>query len=487
MEQKDNMLIVKDEKILAFYKDNPNLNFVTMNHILIDILKKLSVNLTETMNNTLTTNIFDTLNHLVKDFSSFKNEYNTNATQQISIFVDKINQTKRDYLEEIKILLSNHSLTNIDKINIIIDKHNDILINKTNLMINEVIPKTQETYHTHISKNISELSNFVNEQTNKIIQTYKTKDDEYILEQFIKNIDNQFNKMILNLQQPIFTYIQSSEDRTTNTLKCINEKIQKQESTQELLNTELKGFLSRYTNNSSIKGKVSETELYSVLQNIFPSDEIINCSNNTANCDYLVNRLNINKPSILFENKDYSRSVSTEEVDKFKRDVKIQQKHGILLSQNTGITFKNNFQIEIIDDLIHVYIHNVNYSTEKIKIAVDIIDNLSPNIQLLTHEINNKNINFCIEQEEFEELYNFYIEFNEQKNSIVELVKQTNKTMIDKLESLNHNALKKILNKHTLLQDDDLKCNLCNSFTGKNKASLAQHMRKCKSNKQNNK
>lgn len=485
MEQKDNQIIITDETVLAFYRDNPNLNFLTMSHILIDILKKLSVNLTETMNNTLNTNIFDTLNNLVKDFGTFKNDYNNNATQQISIFADKLNQTKRDYIEEIKILLSNHSLTNIDKINIIIDKHNDNLINKTNLMINEVIPKTQETYHTHISKSISELSNFVNEQTNKIIQTHKNDKDDDILDQFINNIDNQFNKMILNLQQPIFTYIQSSEDRTSNTLKCINEKIQRQETTQESLNTELKGFLSRYTNNSSIKGKISETELYSVLQNIFPSDEIINCSNNTANCDYLVNRLNVNKPSILFENKDYSRSVSTEEVDKFKRDVKIQQKHGILLSQNTGITFKNNFQIEIIDDLIHVYVHNVNYSTEKIKIAVDIIDNLSPNIQILTHEINDKNVNFFIEQEEFEELYNYYIEFNEQKNNIIEHVKQTNKIMIDKLEALNHNVLKKILNKHTLLKDDDeLKCNLCNSFIGKNKASLAQHMRKCKSNKQ---
>ena len=170
-------------------------------------------------------------------------------------------------------------------------------------------------------------------------------------------------------------------------------------------------------------------------------------------------------------------------MEKFKRDVKVQQKHGILLSQNTGITFKNNFQIEIIDDLIHVYVHNVNYSTEKIKIAVDIIDNLSPNIQILTQEINDKQVNIFIDQEEFEELYNLYVDFNEQRNNMIEIVKQTNKTMIEKLELFNLNAIKKILNKHTLLQDDELKCNLCNAFTGKNKASLAQHMRKCKSNK----
>ena len=31
--------------------------------------------------------------------------------------------------------------------------------------------------------------------------------------------------------------------------------------------------------------------------------------------------------------------------------------------------------------------------------------------------------------------------------------------------------------------ETELKCNLCNVFSGKNKASLAQHIRKCKNNK----
>jgi len=43
MEFKNNSIIIKDETILAFYKENPNLNFLTMNHILIDILKKQKI------------------------------------------------------------------------------------------------------------------------------------------------------------------------------------------------------------------------------------------------------------------------------------------------------------------------------------------------------------------------------------------------------------------------------------------------------------
>lgn len=477
-------IIIKDETIISFYKENPNLNFITMNHVLIDILKKLSINISETINDTMNERIYNTLNHLVQDFTTFRNDITQNNINQFTSFIDKVNQNKRDYIEDVKILLSNHSLTNIDKINSIIDRHNDTLITKTNMMINEVIPKSNEIYYSQVSTNINDLSNFVNEQTNKIIQASKSEnkdDNKNILEEFIKNIDNQFNRMIINLQQPIFNYIQASEERTTNNIQRINDKIQKQETMQETLNIEMRGFLSRYTNNSSVKGKVSEAELYNVLQNIFPSDEIINCSNNTANCDYCVNRLNHNKPSILFENKDYSRSVSTEEVEKFQRDIKKQQIHGILLSQNTGITYKDNFQIEIINGLIHVYIHNVNYSTEKIKIAVDIIDNLSPKIYMLSEQFNETNMILTIEKEDIDELHNEYLEFNEQKNNIIENIKISNKQIIDKIDTLQLNSIKKLLNKHNLLNDNELKCNICNFFTGKNKASLAQHMRKCKS------
>lgn len=478
-------IIITDQTIITFYKENPNLNFITMNHILIDILKKLSTNISETVNNTMNERIYDKLNYLLQDFTTFKNDINQNNINQFTTFIDKVNQNKRDYIEDVKILLSNHSLTNIDKINSIIDKHNDALISKTNIMINEVIPKSNEPFYSQVSTNINDLSNFVNEQTNKIIQSSKNEniDEKHVLDEFVKNIDNQFNRMILNLQQPIFNYIQSSEERTTNNIQRINDKIQKQETMQETLTTEMRGFLSRYTNNSSVKGKVSETELYDVLQNIFPSDEIINCSNNTANCDYCVNRLNNTKPSILFENKDYSRSVSTEEVEKFQRDVKKQQTHGILLSQNTGITYKDNFQIEIINELIHVYVHNVNYSVEKIKIAVDIIDHLSPKIHMLSEQLSETNINLTIEKEDIDELHNEYLNFNEQKNNIIENIKISNKQIIDRIEALQLNSIKKLLNKHNLLNENELKCNICNFFTGKNKASLAQHVRKCKSNK----
>ena len=64
----------------------------------------------------------------------------------------------------------------------------------------------------------------------------------------------------------------------------------------------------------------------------------------SASCDFLLKREN--KPTILFENKDYSRNANPEEVKKFIRDINERNQHGIFLSQNSGITTKHNFQIE---------------------------------------------------------------------------------------------------------------------------------------------
>jgi hypothetical protein len=115
-----------------------------------------------------------------------------------------------------------------------------------------------------------------------------------------------------------------------------------------------------------------------------PSDEVIRVSHDTATCDFRVNRKDTTKPSILFESKNYkNRSTNTEEVKKFERDLQMQKIHGILVSQDSPITYKDNFQIDIINGLIHVYIPNANYEVEKIKIAVDIIDNLSLKLDAL--------------------------------------------------------------------------------------------------------
>ena len=74
-------------------------------------------------------------------------------------------------------------------------------------------------------------------------------------------------------------------------------------------------------------------------------------------------------------------------------------------------------------------------------------------------------------------------DFNTQKSSIIDTIKTTNKQILDKIENMQINSVKKLLNKNGVFQsDDDFKCKHCNTFTGKNKASLGANIRNCKFN-----
>jgi hypothetical protein len=80
-----------------------------------------------------------------------------------------------------------------------------------------------------------------------------------------------------------------------------------------------------------------------------------------ASGDFMLKR--INKPAILIETKDYANNVPKEETDKFIRDVAQQKCNGIFLSQSSGISLKENYQIEFNKAQL-VYIHNCDYAPE---------------------------------------------------------------------------------------------------------------------------
>ena len=268
-----------------------------------------------------------------------------------------------------------------------------------------------------------------------------------------------------------------------NILKNLSSNIKNtvfQQSLNQKLTSELNDFLNKYKNNSSSKGNVSEAELYYMLQTLLPSDEIIKVNSDTATCDLKINRMDKSKSSILFENKDYSRSVTTDEVKKFERDIQTQRLHGVFISQKSPITYKNNFQIDIINGLIHIYIPNAEYDTNKIKIAIDIIDSLASKLKIMEHANDDE---YSISKEDLEDIIEEYRIFIAQKLQMIDSIKLVTKQLIDKMEDIQLPKLKKLFIKLGNIEiDNDFKCTFCNSWSGKNKASLGAHLRSCKSN-----
>jgi hypothetical protein len=470
METKDTYIKITDETILAFYRENKNLDFVAMNHIFIDILKSLSSNLSNTINSTINSKVL-----------SMVTDIHTNLNANKTDIINKFHESKKEYIEDIKTILQNNSLNTNEKISSLIERNNDNLLTKTTLIVNDVIPKSQDKNYLQIENCIKTFCSSITQDTSKILALTK-KDDAHI-DVIIKDIETQFTKMISTIQQPIFSFIQSSEERTNSGIQNVKDNLITQQSINQKLTGELNDFLNKYKNNSSTKGNISEAELYYILQSLMPSDEIIKVNSDTATCDLKVNRMDKSKPSILFENKDYSRSVTTDEVKKFERDIQTQKLHGVFISQKSPVTYKNNFQIDIINGLIHIYIPNAEYDTNKIKIAIDIIDNLALKLKLIE---NTNNDDYSINKEDMEDIIEEYRIFISQKLQMIDTIKLMTKQLIDKMEDIQLPKLKKLFMKlGNIENDNDFKCTFCNSWSGKNKASLGAHIRNCKFNPKN--
>ena len=481
MEREKDSITITDEVIISYYRENPHIDIVTMNHVFIDILKSLSTNLSATINSTINSKILSIVSDIDKNISLMKSD-----------ILLKFHESKKDYIEDLKTILYNNISSNNEKmangITNGIERSNEILLSKMTSIINEVIPKSQENSYTQIESCIKNFFSTITQDTTRLLEiTNKiesTNNNDTLIKSFIDNIDTQLNKMLSTIQQPIFSSIQSSEERTTHGIQQIKENMILQQSIQETLRNEMTDFLNKYKNNSQFKGSVAEIELQHMLMSFMPSDEVVRVSNDTATCDLKVNRKDTTKPNILFESKNYkNHSATTQEVKKFERDVQLQKIHGVFISQESPITYKDNFQIDIINGLIHVYIPNANYDVEKIKIAVDIIDNLSLRLNAYAKENND---DFSIDKEDIDEISEEYRLFGIQKAQMVETIKNVNKQLIDKLEEIQLPKVKKFLmNLGTIENDNDFKCTFCNSWSGKNKASLGAHVRNCKFNPKN--
>ncbi len=356
---------ITNTKILDFYSQNPSINFEAVNLIFVDLFEKLLGDMNSAMNSTINSQILSTVGDLKTQVTSLNtsvSKINTDLTNSIYL---KFQESKREYFEDIKQILSANFSHNSDKIQSLLQQNTSQLIDKTTLLLNEVVPKSNDNYYKQIQDSISLFQKSISDDTTKLLQSVN-KDDS--LSTFMTSFETKSNNML----QPILTCMNASEERINQNV--ISLKNDSQASAQEKIMTELSEFLGKYKN-SSYKGQFGENQLETVLTQLFPSGEVLNTTGQRAACDFRVNRTS--HPTILVETKNYDRNVTLDEVKKFIRDIEEQKCHGIFLSQHSGITSKQNFQIDIKGTNILVYVHNVDYCPHIIKIATDIIDSLS--------------------------------------------------------------------------------------------------------------
>ena len=162
-----------------------------------------------------------------------------------------------------------------------------------------------------------------------------------------------------------------------------------------------------------------------------------------------------------------------DEIKKFLRDVNEQKTHAIMMSQFSGIVSKPNGFIEINDGKVIIYLHMVDYSQEKIKMAIDVIDNLSERLEEISNveEIDG----FVIKKDTLDKINDQFQNFLNQKEMVLTTLKEMNKKLTTQVDDMKMTDLSVFLNdKYASVQNQQFTCEIC-SLPFQNKRSLAAH------------
>ena len=458
-------IVVKNKKVLNFYANNPNINFEAVNLIFIDLFDNLLQDMNSTMNSTINSQILSNVENLKSEVSSLSSSVSKlNDDISNSVYI-RFQESKREYIEDMKGIMSTSFSQSSEKMNQLIQQNTSQLVDKTTFLLNEVVPQSNEKYYEKMIQSIDTFHKSISEDTQKLL---KSTDKNESLTQFLSAFELKSN----NLLQPVFSFINASEERINNNLNSI-----KEDSSKTKIFDELSEFLGKYKN-SSYKGQFGENQLETVLNKLFPTAEVINSTGMKACCDFRINRNEL--PVILIETKNYDRNVSLDEVKKFIRDIELQKCHGIFLSQHSGITSKQNFQIDIKGQNIMVYVHNVDYCPHTIKIATDIIDSLSGKLSEIEETVDD----ISISKEIIDDINKEYSQFIERKHHIIEIVKEFTKKMTNEVEDIKFPSLSKFLVSKcgNILNNENevIICNICNQFEAINNKALSAHQRACK-------
>ena len=210
-------ITINNKKIFDFYNEHKNLNFENMNILFVDILENLLRSTNPTLDANVAAALLDNIKGLQNQVDNMNQIISKNVDDVSTVFTLKFIEFKKEYIQDLQIILSNNAQ---EKIGPIIKNFNESLLDKTKLMLTDVIPKNQENLHKSIDGSLRTLQENLNKDTNMLIKSSLTKD---VLENYISTLDEKFANTLLNSQNLLNTIVSSSEQRLDSKLTEIKD------------------------------------------------------------------------------------------------------------------------------------------------------------------------------------------------------------------------------------------------------------------------
>ncbi len=449
-------LSTNNPKIIKFFNEHESLDFDETILSFINIIEKLEDSIQNNPSNNSIQNILSEIKSIKSDMSKSQKETSENFFQQFSDF-------KKEYINDLRLnLTSNVS----DKIEPLIKEQIQILFQKTE----SLIPKQ----NLELQNKFQESFKIINKDTERFMKSTIT---ESSLQTFISQIDQKLTSQLFNTQQQISQNMSNQEQRLDQKITDISDKTNSQNNLSQSLNTQV-GDLLKKLENSSAKGKLSENIIVNILHSLYPTSQIDHVGQTKETGDIILSRKD--KPKILIENKDWGKNVVQEEVKKFLHDIETQNCCGVFLSQNYGIANKENFEINIHDGNVLIYVHEANNEPEKIKLAIDIIDHFKLKLDNFKQDTNVDSIPKDI----LDSINSEYQAFIANKLTLIKIIKDFNQKILKQLDDTKIPSLEEYLSTRYATSTSKFVCEYC-GFIAKNAAAKSAHLRGCSTKKSN--
>lgn len=367
-----------------------------------------------------------------------------------------------------------------DKIIKFYNENPQLDINTVNAMVIDLIhridkPNNNSTsdvtkqYYSEIKDTMNAFQSSIANDTQKLVNESNTT----TIKEFMNSFEMKTAMMLQNIQQPIYSFISASEDRINKNISSIRPSGNESSEIYSKLISDVRSIIQ-----PNFDAERSENRhLASTLTKMFNSAEISSKKMGMHNNTIFLKR--IGHQAIIVQNYDDECNVSTSDINDCMTLISDENKCGIVLSQNSGISGKDNYQIDMHNNNVVVFVHNVDYSPEKIQVAISIIDNLYN--QLRNFAKSNHNTDYTIPKDLLENINNEYQLFISQKSAVVDVFKDSQKRVLAQLDEIRFPYLDKYLStKYSApIVKSGLKCELCKSYNANNLKALAAHKRGC--------
>lgn len=367
--------------------------------------------------------------------------------------LEKVNLAVIEFLKMVS-----HNQNNCDSAN------NMIMQNIQNALCSDMVQTHQQEL---IEKNMNELKTLLKELNDSDKPNTSHIDS---IKEYINNFEMKSSMLLQNAQQPIYSFLSSSEDRLQQSISAIKKETSLDDESRTMLK-DISIMLSRLPDCIC-----SEDALSKKLTKLYNTADIRNIA-----CDedkQLVLMKRFRKPTTFFQLVSQDENVNSEQITEMLACLSEQNCNGILLSNHSGFSGKKDFHIDIHNNNIIVYIHNFAKNEDKLQMAIHIVDGFISRM----NEISNVNTSGVhITQDLLEKINNEYQLFISQKTAVVDLLKENQKKVINQMDEIKFPCLDKYLSTKfsAPVATCGLKCDVCKNYSANNLKALAAHKRGC--------